>query len=450
MSGLRIGFLLCLWLFAHTAMAEPVAQVAETKGAVSVIKAEGKRIIVSPESVLDEGDVVVTEENSTAVLAFTDGGKVALRPNTRFGIQRYRFVEVLPMQDAGIFNALAGGLRTQTGAIGKRKDQDAYQMQAAQASIGVRGTEYTARLCKGKDDCGGEAIPQKSAPAARLTGLQGTVTATAENGSKRPLADGAALAVGDLIETGANAWAGITFNDDTRLVLRANSSLRIKEVNFKEAAPSEDGFLTELVKGALRTVTGQIAKRNRTRVNFSTATATIGIRGTGFDTWCVASGSYGQGQGQAAAPAASVATTTCDQALLTAVSQGRIAVTNKAGTTEAGVGDVAYVDGPDALPGLLAPPVTLPEQDGAPAPEALPLFGSLPPPVTGGEGLYVLVHDGRIALTQGGETIELGKGESAFAGADGSAPQRLETTPDFLGRDPYLRAVDFDAVSCTM
>ncbi len=449
---LRALVLLSAWCIAHSALAAPVAQVAETKGAVSVIKAGGKRIIVSPESVLDEGDVLVTEENSTAVLAFTDGGKVALRPNTRFGIQRYRFVEALPAQDSGFFSLLAGGLRTVTGVIGKRKDREAYRMQAATATIGIRGTEYTARLCKGKDDCGGEAIAQKSAPAARLTGLQGTVTATTENGGKRTLADGAALAVGDLVETGANAWAGIAFSDDTRLVLRANSSLRIKEVRFKEAAPSEDGFLTELVKGALRAVTGRIAKRNPAKVNFSTVTATIGIRGTGFDTWCVGSGSYGQGH--ATAPAAtSATTTTCDQALLTAVSQGRIAVTNKAGTTEAGVGDVAYVDGPDALPGLLAPPVTLPgaeDADSAPAPETLPLFGSLPAPVTGGEGLYVLVHDGRIALTQGGETIELGKGESAFAAADGSAPQRLETTPDFLSRDPYLRAVNFDAVSCTM
>jgi hypothetical protein len=79
----------------------------------------------------------------------------------------------------------------------------------------------------------------------------------------------------------------------------------------------------------------------------------------------------------------------------------------------------------------------------------LPLFSNLPAPMTGGEGLYVL-RGGRITLTQSGETIELGKGESAFAGADGSAPQRLETTPDFLSRDSYLRAVNFDAVSCTM
>jgi len=433
---MRLILFVCLWVLAHIAQAEPVAQVAETKGAVSVVKASGKRLIVSPESLLDEGDVVVTEENSTAMLAFTDGCKVALRPNTRFGIQRYHYVEVLPAQDAGIFKLLAGGLRTLTGAIGKRKDRDAYQMHTATATIGIRGTEYTARLCKG--DCGVEAPTQKSALVGRLAGLQGTVTATSSAGTQRPLADGAVLAIGDLIETGDKAWAGITFSDDTRLVLRANSSLRIKEVRFKEAAPAEDGFFTELLKGALRTVTGRIAKRNPDKVNFGAVTATIGIRGTGFDTWCMASGASGG------------ATTACDQAMLTSVNEGRIAVTNPAGTTEAGVGETAYVAGPHAAPGLLSPPVSLPAEDGAPAPGTLPLFDTLPAPANRGEGLYVLVHEGRIALTQNGETVEVGPGESAFAGGDNSLPVLLEVTPPFLSRDPYLRAVDFDNMRCTM
>ncbi len=442
---MRALLILCIWLFAQTACAAPVAHVAETKGAVSVIKIDGKRIIVSPESVLDEGDVVVTEENSTAVVAFSDGGKVALRPNTRLGIEHYRYAEALPAQDSGIFNLLRGGLRTVTGAIGKRMDGDAYRMRTVTATIGIRGTEYSARLCKGRGDCGGEATAQLSVAAARLTGLKGTVIATTENGTKRTLANGAALANGDLVETGVNAWAGITFNDNTRIVLRANSSLGIKEIRFNDAMPADDIFLTRLVKGALRAVTGGIAKRNPERVKFWTPTAALGIRGTSFDIWCIGSGS--NTQGQIAAPSANV-TTTCDQGLLTAVNKGRIAVTNKVGTIEAGIGAIAYVDGPDALPGLLSPPVTFPPEDDAPAPEALPLFDTLPARVTSGEGLYVLVHDGRIVLTQGSETIEIGKGESAFAGVDGSAPQRLQTPPDFLGRDPYLPAFDFDAVSC--
>ena len=435
---------LCILFATAAAWAAPVAQVAETRGAVSVVKATGKRLIVSAGSTLEAGDVVVTEENSTAALAFTDGGKVALRPNTRFGINAYNFAPLEPKADKGFFGLLAGGLRTLTGAIGKRVDRGAYRMQGATATIGIRGTEYTARLCKG--DCGAVAPPrQKSAPAARLAGLKGSVTATSANGTRRVLSEGAALAAGELVETGEASWAGIAFNDDTRLVLRANSALRIDAYRFQAAAPAQDSFVTELLKGALRAVTGRMGKRNPSQVNFKSVTATIGIRGTRFDAWCVAKGSYGKDR-----PGKAGATTKCDQALLASVGEGGIAMGNEAGTAEAGAGQAAYVDGPGAAPGLLGAPVELPADDGAPSPEALPLFDAVPAPAGSGEGMYVLVHEGRITLTQDGVTVELGSGDSAFAGADGGAPELLEVTPPFLSGDPFLRSVNFDSMSCTL
>jgi hypothetical protein len=333
-------------------------------------------------------------------------------------------------------------LSTLTGAIGKRGDRDAYQLQGATATIGIRGTEYTARLCKG--DCG-EVPAQKSALAGRLAGLRGSVSVTAGNGVKRPATDGMALQVGDQVDTGDESWAGVVFSDNSRVVVRARSAFAIKDYRYQPAKPSEDSFASELLKGGLRVLTGNIAKRAPEKVSFKTITATIGIRGTGFSAWCLAMGSYKPGQS-----GGGEATTSCGQALLTDVSEGRIAITNPAGTTEAGVGQTAYADGPAAAPGLLVPPVRLPQDDGAPSPASLPLFDALSPLADSSEGLFVLVHDGRIALTQGGQSIELGQGESAFAGGDGSAPQRLDASPDFMSRDPMLRAINFDAVSCTL
>jgi hypothetical protein len=124
-------------------------------------------------------------------------------------------------------------------------------------------------------------------------------------------------------------------------------------------------------------------------------------------------------------------------------------MTNQAGSVEIGAGEVLYADGPLSKPGVLSTPLRLPVDESEPQPEMLPLFNSLPA-ITGGEGLFVLVHDGRIALTQGGQSIEISKGESAFAGADGTTLQKLETSPSFLSRDPQLRTVNFDAFSCTL
>ncbi|MGI9133402.1 MAG: hypothetical protein ACR2I0_05590, partial [Rhodoferax sp.] len=44
-----------------------------------------------------------------------------------------------------------------------------------------------------------------------------------------------------------------------------------------------------MLRGSLRALTGLIGKANNRNVGFSTATATIGIRGTGLDLDCGAS-----------------------------------------------------------------------------------------------------------------------------------------------------------------
>src|SRR5690606_28908415 len=45
----------------------------------------------------------------------------------------------------GVFRLVKGALRTVTGFIG-RSNRDAYKVNTATATIGIRGTEYTARL----------------------------------------------------------------------------------------------------------------------------------------------------------------------------------------------------------------------------------------------------------------------------------------------------------------
>ncbi|MBL8491675.1 MAG: FecR domain-containing protein, partial [Rhodocyclaceae bacterium] len=185
------------------AIAEPVAQVAETKGAVTVLRPDGRWRLISTRSNVEPGDTVVTEANSTAMVAFTDGSKVALRPNTRFQIAEYRHVPAEPEKDNALFRLVTGGLRTITGLIGKRGRQDAYRLQSTTATIGIRGTEYTARVCRA--DCGPAPIPA----AARVTALQGAATATDAQGKRRELAGGGALHAGDLVETAAGAHLGM-------------------------------------------------------------------------------------------------------------------------------------------------------------------------------------------------------------------------------------------------
>jgi len=67
-----------------------------------------------------------------------------LKPNTQFKVEKYTYDQAKPKEDIGNFNLIKGGLRAVTGQIGKRGNQDAYRMKTPTATIGIRGTIFTA------------------------------------------------------------------------------------------------------------------------------------------------------------------------------------------------------------------------------------------------------------------------------------------------------------------
>jgi FecR protein len=86
---------------------------------------------------------------------------------------------------------------------------------------------------------------------------------------------------GDLITTAKGAEVIIKFKDNSVITLRPDSSMLVAK--FRHEEKETDSFLTNLVKGGLRTVTGLLGKQRPGSVSFTTPTATIGIRGTDFE-----------------------------------------------------------------------------------------------------------------------------------------------------------------------
>lgn len=145
-----------LLLWASVALAVPAASITHLSGPLAVRKADGSTRALSIGSKLEPGDTVETAKRTYARLRFTDGSEVTLKPNTQFKVERYAYSKDNPKGDAGSFNLIKGGLRTITGQIGKRGNQNSYQMRTPTATIGIRGTIYDATYCSG-DSCG--AIP---------------------------------------------------------------------------------------------------------------------------------------------------------------------------------------------------------------------------------------------------------------------------------------------------
>ena len=86
---------------------------------------------------------------------------------------------------------------------------------------------------------------------------------------------------GDRISTSPGSYVGVTLHDDTQLTIGPGSEVLIREFEVN-ASSYAGGLAVSFLKGTARVITGIIAKHTPQRVNFSTPTMTIGIRGTDF------------------------------------------------------------------------------------------------------------------------------------------------------------------------
>ena len=144
---------------------------------------------------------------------------------------------------------------------------------------------------------------------------------------------GTVVAGGDALVTGVDGRVQVAFSDGSLLSLQPRSEFRIDDYRFD--ADAQRGFFF-LVRGALRTISGAIGKREPDDYRMSTPTANIGIRGTEFvaeETVCDPACHPGRTPG-----------------LRVAVSAGRVVVYNAAGSTEVAAGGATYVAGPSSVP----------------------------------------------------------------------------------------------------
>lgn len=236
---------------------------------------------------LHNGETLNTGSRGIALIELKDGTRMTLRPNTTFKIEN---VSTEKGSENALMSLIRGGLRAVTGLISKTR-QDAFQINTPIATIGIRGTEFDARLCE-NDECQGEenAIAQKAERESRVVGrialMRGKASAAEDGKRPRVLSVGTAIYERDQIETGIKSFAVIAFNDKTRVSLSPQSAFRVEEHEYKPEQPDENNSFLSFLRGGLRLVTGAIGRLNQNSFRVATPVATIGIRGTGFDMAC--------------------------------------------------------------------------------------------------------------------------------------------------------------------
>ncbi len=91
-------------LLQPAAAAARSGEITNLSGAVVVRGADGVSRVVSLKSAVNEGDLLLTAENSYVRVKFTDGAEVVLRPNSQLKIDSYRFDEKSPAGDGALLS----------------------------------------------------------------------------------------------------------------------------------------------------------------------------------------------------------------------------------------------------------------------------------------------------------------------------------------------------------
>ena len=369
----------------------------------------GKGVTVKP------GDRVSTSAGTSAILKLDDGSKLTLRPNTELVLKEYRFKADAPSQNAMVLTLERGGIRAATGSITRGAD-NAARLNTATASVAIRGTNFDARICGAECKTESSRVQQQARPgqvqaSAKLVSSQGRVDVLDNAGQRRQLVVGGSVYPGETIETQANTKAVIAFRDESRMTVGAGTRFKVENFVFDEKAPGEGRFLASVEKGTARVLTGLIAKSNGANVQLKTPSAIIGVRGTGLDVSCASA----EGCGFFAWLGS-----------ITVTPEGQTALQ----VLQAGQG--LFV-GPGGIRPLSETPVTQLERPDGVTVDTKQLFSSGPAGADQ-EGLYVYVRDGHIEVVAFGQTIQLGRGETSFAGGAG-AVYRLPITPLFIDHD---------------
>ncbi|OQW71113.1 MAG: hypothetical protein BVN35_17215 [Proteobacteria bacterium ST_bin11] len=436
-----VVMVICLYLaYMPELWAADAAILQKVNGVAFVTHPNGKSDLVHEGLGVNVGDTVNTEKDSSLMLVFADKGQVALRPETSFQIKAFHYEEAKPVEDNLVIALLKGGLRTVTGLVSKRGNRDAYKLESANATMGIRGTDFNARLCD--SDCQNEQAhqysvgPLPSGTIGRIVELEGNLNLAHGDGAALQANKLQPLFENDQLNLDGDGQALLVFIDGTRMLLQAGAKIKLREYHYDQAKPEIGKILFEMSAGNVRIGGGMIGKNRPEQVQIITQVASVAMPSANFDLKC------GRDEDS-----------NCDSGLYVSVRDGNGLLKSGSQSLALNKGVNAYAPDPTSPAILLDQTPKFIAENSSPLPELIAVqmdkvFGMGAQEIP--TGLYVSVNDGSIVLNQGGLSLETSKGESAFAPSDGSSPLLLPNTPAFVNYDAVLGRFPFIPGLCSM
>lgn len=133
------------FLPASLALAAPAGQISASTGFVTIAAPQQAPKSAKNGSGVEEGQVVTTGTNGQAVIRFQDGQTIALKSNSIFKVNSYKYDQASPEKGESVFALLQGGLRAITGLIGDR-NKAGWRLATPTATMGIRGTDFLVAI----------------------------------------------------------------------------------------------------------------------------------------------------------------------------------------------------------------------------------------------------------------------------------------------------------------
>lgn len=126
------------------------------------------------------------------------------------------------------------------------------------------------------------SVPGPAAAPDLLPSVTGDVRVAGPGEPLRPVRDGERLAAGSTITTGEASRTILRFPDGQRVVLGSHTALRVVDYRFEPSKVEADRSLFDLLRGAVRVVTGAIGHRSADAIALHTPHAMIRVRDGDF------------------------------------------------------------------------------------------------------------------------------------------------------------------------
>ncbi len=218
-----------------------VGSISRIQGYAIATDKNGRENTLKENSLVYEGDRIKTSKDSTVAIKMIDGARMYLKPDSAVRISEYVMKSAFEKGSRSIINLIKGGLRKITGAIAANP-LSVYRLHTGVMTIGVRGTDFVVKLCKG-NDCQQSATSTSDDARLHVLVLDGVITMKDEEGAQGDLALGQ-YAIAD--------WDKVVMVDNEQPPVPGMLTVEETKIFQNIKPPEEDsGFWPWLLGGAL-------------------------------------------------------------------------------------------------------------------------------------------------------------------------------------------------------